>query len=355
MKKYISKRPEMCIGLDLGDRSSYFKVLDSEGELIEEGKVMTKSGAMQKKFGSLTGSRIALEAGTHSGWVSRLLESLGHEVLVANPRKLRLIYQNKRKDDRVDAEYLARVALLDPELLSPIQLRGEEAQKDLLVIRARNDLVEARTKLINLVRAAVKQMGSRVRKCSAPVFAAKATQDMPEQLRAVLEPVVKMIQELTEKIGGYDATILQWCEEKYPETGAVRQIRGVGPVTALTFVLTLEDPGRFRKSRSVGPYLGLCPGRGQSGDNDPQRRITREGNPYLRKLLIQCAHYIMGRYGIDSDLRRHGEKIALRGGKNAKKRAMVAVARKLAVVMHRLWVTGEVYEPLYNHRDQEAA
>ena len=134
----------------------------------------------------------------------------------------------------------------------------------------------------------------------------------------------------------------------------MRQVEGIGPLTALTFVLTLEDPYRFEKSRSVGAYLGLVPAIDQSGDRDPQKRITKEGDEMLRKLLVGSSHYILGPFGSDSDLRRHGEKIASRGGKNAKKRAAVAVARKLAVLLHRLWVTAEVYDPLHNtHRRQE--
>ena len=134
----------------------------------------------------------------------------------------------------------------------------------------------------------------------------------------------------------------------------MRQVEGIGPLTALTFVLTLEDPYRFEKSRSVGAYLGLVPATDQSGDRDPQKRISKEGDEMLRKLLVGSAHYILGPFGSDSDLRRHGEKIASRGGKNAKKRAAVAVARKLSVLLHSLWVSGEVYDPLHNaHRRQE--
>ena len=144
----------------------------------------------------------------------------------------------------------------------------------------------------------------------------------------------------------------------YPETDLLRQVEGVGALTALAFVLTLENPERFAKSRSVGAYLGLEPAQDQSGDRDPQRHISKEGDEMLRKLLVGSAHYILGPFGSDSDLRRHGEKIASRGGKNAKKRAAVAVARKLSVLLQRLWVTGEVYEPLRNahwRREQEAA
>ncbi len=169
-----------------------------------------------------------------------------------------------------------------------------------------------------------------------------------------LGPILEQIGSLTERIRDYERKLEAISKERYPETDLLRQVEGIGPLTALTFVLTLEDPYRFAKSRSVGAYLGLVPASEKSGDRDPQRRISKEGDEMLRKLLVGSAHYILGPFGSDSDLRRHGEKIASRGGKNAKKRAVVAVARKLAVLLHRLWITAEVYDPLYNaHRSQE--
>jgi transposase len=167
------------------------------------------------------------------------------------------------------------------------------------------------------------------------------------------------IGSLTERVRQYDRKLEAVSKEHYPETELLRQVEGVGPLTALTFVLTLEDPYRFEKSRSVGAYLGLVPARDQSGDRDPQKRISKEGDQRLRKLLVSGAHYILGPFGSDSDLRRHGEKIASRGGKNAKNQAVVAVARKLSVLLHSLWISAEVYEPLRNthrrERREEAA
>jgi transposase len=185
-------------------------------------------------------------------------------------------------------------------------------------------------------------------KCPASTFHNKAASHIPEALRPALEPVLEQIGSLTERIRDYDRQLETLSKERYPETELLRQVEGVGPLTALTFVLTLEDPYRFEKSRSVGAYLGLVPARDQSGDRDPQRRISKEGDEMLRRLLVSSAHYILGPFGSDSDLRRHGEKIASRGGKNSKKRAVVAVARKLAVLLHSLWLSGEVYEPLRN-------
>ena len=302
--------------------------------------------------------RIAIEAGTHSPWVSRLLKECGHEVLVANARKLRLIYANKQKTDEIDAENLARLARLDPKLLYPLNHRGEDSQAHLAVIRSREALVSCRTQLVNHVRGAVKSFGARLPKCSARSFHNKAAAHIPEALRPALGPILEQIGSLTERIRDYERQLETISKEHYPETDLLRQVEGIGPLTALTFVLTVEDPHRFAKSRSVGAYLGLVPARDQSGERDPQRHISKEGDEMLRKLLVGSAHYILGPFGKDSDLRRHGEKIASRGAKNANKRAVVAVARKLSVLLHRLWITAEHYEPLYNthrHAQQEAA
>ena len=348
-------RPNMTAGLDIGDKHSYLCLLDTaSGEVMEEGRMRTTPEAFRRRFSSEQPMRIAIEAGTHSPWVSRLLKECGHEVLVANARKLRLIYANKRKTDEVDAENLARLARLDPKLLYPLQHRGENAQAHMAIIRSRQALVGCRTQLVNHVRGAVKSFGRRLPKCPARSFHKRAAEHIPEALLAALEPVLEQIGSLTERIREYERQLETISKESYPETDLLRQVEGIGPLTALTFVLTLEDPYRFERSRSVGAYLGLVPATDQSGDRDPQRRISKEGDEMLRKLLVGSAHYILGPFGSDSDLRRHGEKIASRGGKNAKKRAAVAVARKLSVLLHRLWVTAELYDPLHNaHRRQE--
>ena len=346
-------QPKMTAGLDLGDKYSYLCLIDTQsGEVIEEGRLRTTPEAFRRRFASeQPPMRIAIEAGTHSPWVSRLLEECGHEVLVANARKLRLIYANKRKTDEIDAENLARLARLDPKLLYPLKHRGEDSQAHMTLIRSREALVSTRTQLVNHVRGAVKSFGARLPKCPARTFHNKAAEHIPEALMPALGPILEQIGSLTQRIRDYDRKLQAIAKERYPETDLLRQVEGVGPLTALTFVLTLEDPYRFEKSRSVGAYLGLVPARDQSGDRDPQKRISKEGDEMLRKLLVSGAHYILGPFGSDSDLRRHGEKIASRGGKNSKKRAVVAVARKLSVLLHSLWISAELYEPLRNtHR-----
>jgi transposase len=350
------ERPQTTAGLDLGDKYSYLCLIDTlSGEVVEEGRLRTTPEAFRRRFASeQPPMRIAIEAGTHSPWASRVLEECGHEVLVANARKLRLIYANKRKTDEVDAENLARLARVDPKLLYPLKHRSEDSQAHMAVIRSRQALVGARTQLVNHVRGAVKSFGARLPKCPARSFHNRAPEHIPAALMPALGPILEQIGSLTQRIRDYERKLETIAKEHYPETELLRQVEGIGPLTALSFVLTLEDPYRFERSRSVGAYLGLVPASDQSGDRDPQRRISKEGDEMLRKLLVGSAHYILGPFGSDSDLRRHGEKIASRGGKNSKKRAVVAVARKLAVLLHRLWITGEVYDPLHNaHRSQE--
>ncbi len=347
-----TEQTKMTVGLDLGDKYSYVCVLDTDsGEVIEEGRLRTTPDDLYRRFGYEKGLKIAIEVGTHSTWISRLLGDCGHEVLVANPRKTRLIYGEKRKSDKLDAQKLARLARADPELLYPIEHRGEDSQAHLALLHSRDALIRSRTQLINHVRGTVKSFGARLPKCSAQSFHKKVADALPSELAEALEDVVATIALLTERIRDYDRRIERVSNERYPkETGLLRQVPGVGALTALTFVLTLENPGRFKESRAVGAYLGLVPGKDQSGEQDPGKRISGEGDEMLRRLLVGSAHYILGPFAPDSDLRRHGEKIAKRGGKNAKKRAVVAVARKLAVLLHRLWVSGEVYEPLHNAR-----
>jgi transposase len=269
-------------------------------------------------------------------------------VIVANARQVQLISTNSRKDDKADAELLARLARVDPQLLRPIRHRSEEAQRHLGTIRVRAALMEARTALVNSARGLAKAMGERLPQCDADAVDAETARSFPAEVRGMLQPLLEEVDSLTVKIKKLDDEIEQIARTEYPETKLLRQISGVGPLIALTFVLTVEDRERFAKSRDVGCYVGLRPKRSQSGEREPELGISKEGDIYLRKLLVQGAHCVLSRRSPDTDLKRWGLKLAGRGGKNAKKRAVVAVARKLAILLHRLWVTGEVYEPLRN-------
>src|ERR1700674_3267931 len=345
----IFKGHKLTIGLDLGDRWSFYCVSDEAGQIILEQKVATTPEAMKQTLESIPRSLIALETGTHSPWVSRLLTELGHQVLVAHAQKVQWISKSNRKDDRHDARTLARLARIDPELLGPVRHRSAKAQIHLTVIRARAELVSARTALVNAARGLVKSYGERLPKCGTEQVSRELAEGLSVELRDVLEPLLKEIESLNERIQEYDERMEKIAKESYPQVELLKQVKGVGTQIALSYVLTLDDPHRFAKSREVGCFLGLRPGRRNSGESEPQKSISKEGDRYLRTMMVQGAHYILGPFGADSDLRRWGLKLAERGGKNAKKRAVVAVARKLAVLLHRLWVSGEVYEPLRNN------
>jgi len=352
----IFKKQNLTIGLDLGDRWSFYSMWDETGQIVLEQKLATTCEAMRRAFEKLLRSRIVLETGTHSPWVSRLLTELGHEVIVAHAQKVQLITKSSRKDDRHDARALARLGRIDPELLGPVRHRSMRAQIHLTVIRARAELVSARTALVNAARGLAKSYdGQRLPKCGTQRVSRELAAGLRTELREILEPLLEEVESLNERIQEYDKRIEQIAKEVYPETTLLKQVKGVGTQIALTYILTIDDPHRFPKSREVGCFLGLRPGRRNSGQSEPQKRISKEGDRYLRTMLVQGAQYILGHFGEDSDLRRWGRKLAERGGKNAKKRAIVAVARKLAVLLHHLWVTGEVYEPLHNNQNAEPA
>jgi transposase len=207
-------------------------------------------------------------------------------------------------------------------------------------------LVAVRTKLINCVRGMVKSVGGRLPSASGAYFSTKVRGKVPECIRGALLPLLDELESLTDRIREYDSQFEELAKTKYPKTELMRQIPGVGMVTSLAFTLTIDDPNRFHRSRDVGSYLGLRPKQSDSGASKPQLSISKAGDHMMRRLLVNCAQYILGHWGPDCDLRRWGVSLMAHGGKNAKKRAVVAVARKVAVLMHKLWVTGEVYEPI---------
>jgi len=336
----------LTVGVDLGDKWSAYCILGLEGETLIEGQLQTAPLGVAEFFQSLPAARVVLEVGTHSAWVRELISGCGHEVLVANPRLMEGSKRRKRKNDRIDANKLARLGRMDPQSLYPIQHRSPQVRQDLVMLRARDALVAVRTELINSTRGLVKSVGARLPQCASPSFSKKVKESLPVEIREALLPLVELVAALSDSIQGYDEKIEKLGSEKYGHTALLRQVKGVGPITALAYVLTLENPNRFAKSRDVGPYLGLVPNQEDSGDIQPQLGISKAGDTMLRRLLVGSAQYILGPFGPDTDLRRYGLRLCERGGKNAKKRAAVAVARKLAVLLHHLWVSGEVYEPL---------
>jgi transposase len=322
-----------------------YQELDRDGEVIGSGSgKLTREAVRAFLRERPKGTRVAFEAGGQSGWIRDEVAAAGHEAIVADPRQIPGVTKKRRRTDEVDAANLAHYAWLNPASLHPVQLRPSQQQQALVVIRLRAALVEGRTMLINSTRGLVKLSGDRVAKCDADGFAERAMEQLPAELSATFLPTIQTIRQMTLRIAEYEKVIEEMADRDYPESRYLWQVPSVGKLTALDFILTIGSPDRVAHSRDVGPLLGLVPARRQSGEQDPHLGISKTGDRYLRKLLVQCAQRILGKRGVDSALRRWG--LAHVGRTRAtKKRAVVAVARKLAVMLHRLWARKEAYQP----------
>jgi len=335
------------IGIDLGDKSHIAVTFNEQGKESKPIRVPNTREGIGKLLDKHPGCTVVMEAGTHSPWISRLVEAKGCKAHVGQPRKIRAIWDADDKSDERDARMLGRLYRFDPKMVPVVHHRGEQAQADLALVKARNQLKEVRQSLINHVRCTVKSFGARQSTCGSASFARKTIDEVPEALRPALEGVYASILTITEQINEMENKIHWMSQEAYPETQWLMQVAGVGPITALSFVLILEDPNRFAKSREVGCFLGLTPRRDQSGQSDKQLRITKSGDKMLRCLLVNCATHILRESSPESDLKRFGQRLGERGGKRGHKCAKVAVARKLAVLLHRLWKDQAEYNPQY--------
>jgi transposase len=324
----------LVIGLDLGDQKSQVCVFGADLKIRHEDQVRTTTVTLSAWFGRLPPALVVLEVGTHSPWISRLLKSLGHRAMVVDARKLKVISESTSKNDRRDARVLGELGASVPHLLGCVEHRSEAAQQHLGMIRGRSQLVRARTGLWNNLRGLAKSQGRRL--------PSKVTASVIEEMVPGLEPLRKTIEAINQQVKQYDQQLTIVAQE-YPAVERLTEIHGVGTLIALTFVLTIDDPKRLKKSRMAGGLVGLRPKQRDSGNQSPQLGITKTGDRYLRTLLVQGAQYVLSRNGEDCDLKRWGLQLCARGGKNAKKRAVVAVARKLAVLLHKLWVSGEPY------------
>ena len=339
----------LTIGLDVGDRYTHACVVDSTRKVLEEFKFPTDRAGLAKKL-SRSSCQIILEVGPHSRWMQKSLEGLGHRVRVVDARKVELIAKGTMKTDRRDAHTLALLGAGVPELLGDVKHRSEQAQADLGVLLTRDHFIDLRTATINRVRGVLKACGVKVPRMSTKAFHTRVGELVPAHLRPALVPLLEELGTIHLRIRRLDDTLQRELAPRYPAVERLTQVDGVGTLTALAYALSIDDPSRFKKSRDIGPFVGLCPRKHSSGDSDPQLSITRAGNPFLRRILVQGAQYVLGPYGPDCELRRHGQKLVLRGGKCAKKRAVVAVARKMAVLLHRLWVDATPYDPWYQHK-----
>ena len=334
------------VGLDLADRRASFCAVDRPSGELRRGSVKMEREALRELFGEAPASRVVMEAGTHTPWVAGELRALGHEAVVVDARIL-AGNRRRRKNDRKDAERLMEVALdMEYRALPTIWQRPLEWQEDLALVRMRDALGRSRSLLVSGLRGSVKPFGERLERHSTESLPGLAEEEPTPRTQALAGPLLAGIDELSGQVSAYDRKLVAYLERR-PESARLLQVDGVGQVTAAVFMAVIGDPRRFRRSRDVAAYLGLAPHQQQSGEQDPQLGISKAGDGLARRMLVQCAHYILRKGGKDSSLRRWGLKLAGDGTNRArKKKAVVAVARKLAVLLHRLWRTGEAYEPL---------
>jgi len=351
MDQHTSTTVPTTIGLDLGARVTQVAIYNASGNRIEERKISTARESMEQLFDRFPGARIVMEASTPTRWIHNLAKERGHETVIANPRKIPIITASIRKSDRNDARLLGELGQFKPELLSPIELREDAYQLVRTQLFARQQLVKTRSSLCTFVRSQVKAVGEKLPTGATRGFAEKMRPLLPAELVDVLEPILRTIQHLSDEIKGLDAEVTSGCERDFPRTAMLQQVHAIGPLISLAFVATVGAPDRFKDSRSLGAYFGLVPRLDQSGQSNPALRITKHGDAYMRSLLVSAATRILGPFGEDSDLRRFGLRMIEQGGQKARGKARIAVARKLAVLLHRLLLTGEVYEPLRNSEE----
>ena len=348
MKGNISTK--LFIGMDVSEKSIEIFGLsgkDDKSKSLVIQNTIESVGEFIDGFNSNKEDLVfALETGTHSPWLEELISSKGCKVYVGNARKLRMIWNSDKKSDPEDAKKLAKLAKFDPELLYPIKHRSTENRIDLSVMKCRDVLVEVRKKIMNTVRGQLKSFGIVTSSLESYDFSSKAAKIVPKELGPAMEGLLAQIKQLEIEIRNYDKKVEELCR-KYPETKIFRKVKGVGPIVALAYALIIADPGRFKNRKRLAAYIGLVPKQCQSGETDKQLSITKAGNTFLRRLLMQSANYIMGPFGEECDLRDFGTKIKSRGGNIAKKKAKVAVARKLTLLLWKLWISGEEYIPQY--------
>ncbi len=329
------------LGIDVHSKYSEVCGISQEGEVTVRRRISTTETSIRGFFGSRERAQVTLESGPVTPWVYRLLCDLGHAVTVVNPRRVRLIAESTLKTDGIDAEVLARLSRLDLGFLRPVYQRSPEAQELRTRLRVRSALVKSRTSLINAVRGTLRAQGYRMPSCAAKIFMVRyESMGFDSGVSEALAPLVSTIGELSDRICELENDLKAQASTDELLV-RLQTVPGVGPLVSLAFAGWVDNPDRFQKSRDVGACLGLRPSLRSSGGHEIRGRITREGDSEMRRLLVQAAHASLQCHK-DSALKRWGEGLVARLGKS---KAVVALARKIGVLLHRLWVTNENFQP----------
>jgi len=348
---------EYCttIGIDVSDRTSKICVMrkmpDGERRIVIETTCATTREGFEEVLAKLDRSwPVAFETGTHCRWMDKCFRRLGFPTIIANPGQVPSITKSNKKNDRNDARELARLAIADPAMLHPVFLRDEVYQQMLRFHHARNMLISQRTQTINQIRGFAKSLGYRIECSSTESFHEVSRADWPKELEEAVWPIMGTLKVINLKVKAYDKLIEKLAEkpEFKPMVDRARVIYGVGIIGSTVLIAAIGGrPDRFTHARDVGAYLGMTPKQDQSGDTDKQLHITHAGSDIVRTALVECAGVALMTNAKETDLKLKGLRIALRGGKIARKKAKIAVARSMAVtIVALLQKPDEEYVPL---------
>ena len=344
-----TKDSDIRVAIDLSDRQSRWEARDLSTGEVRTGVVQMTPAGLERCFAAAEHCTVVMEAGTHSHWLCAQLRKMGHraEVLPADGLREGSGKKRRRNDAKDAASLLEHAVDIERPRVKKLWQRPDEYQRDLALMRMRNAMVEARAGLVSTVRGTVKQFGERVSKCDVEYFAGRARGELSAGMLALVEPVLGQIEELNKVVAQYDEQVRAYLARR-PEAARLLAVPGVGDVTVGAFLAYVGEASRFAHSRDVAAYIGLVPDQDQSGEHDPQLRITKSGDRMVRRNFLECARGIMGPFGKDSALRRWALALAGDGrNKIRNNKAAVALARKLAVLLHRLWVSGQAYDPWY--------
>jgi len=331
------------IGIDLGKRESQIAIITEDGELIDR-RIRTERHRLTEIFGHLPKAKVLVEASTESEWVARCLEELGHEVIVADPNYAPMYSQRTRrvKTDRRDARALAHACKLGAYRSAH---RTSDGRRELRTILAmREALVRTRTAWISRIQPVLRREGYRIRSGNAETFVTRVEElAVFGSLRAAIAPLLQLLKPLTEQIALLDERLAAIAEAD-SLTGRLTTVPGVGPVTAVAFVVTVDDVTRFRDAHQVESYVGLVPSEWSSSETQRRGQITKAGNSRMRWLLVQAAWCVLRRRkkAETAALRDWADRIAQRRGRRI---AAVALARRLAGILYALWRDATVYSP----------
>lgn len=337
----------ITIGMDLGDKKHAIVGLDAKANIVLRRWLPNDQDSLRTFFERNKGAEIGMETGTHCRWISVLATECGCKAYIGNAHKLRSIFGNTHKNDMRDAEEIANLLHENKRHFHPVMLRDQEHQDLVQLVKMREVAMTDRTRSINAIRGMAKANGARIADCDADSFHRQlklVLMTLPDNLIRLFRPQIELLKAINATIKAYGKLIDRYRKQHFKEECALLEtIPGIGPINSTSFVAFAGDVKRFRHACDVGPYFGLTAGRDQSSDKDEPKKITKEGNKFVRHLLVNAANNIMKASAANTELKQFALRVWGERGKIAKRKAKVALARKLAVTMAAMLRNGTAY------------